>query len=112
MLAESESTPIPSWNTPLEPEYKRFVGRVGIDDKQGGHGTIVVRVYVGSELLNESPVLKGGDAPWTINVPLPAANHAELPPRIRLVIDGTKDGISWDLTDWINAGFVLGGPGK
>ena len=28
-------------------------------------------------------------------------------PQIRLVVDGSDDGTSWDLTNWIHAGFVV-----
>jgi hypothetical protein len=90
----------------LKPEYERFVGLVGVDDKQGWHGTIVVKVYAGGELLRESPVLRGGDAPWAIDVRLPGVREGVDPGRIRLVVDGTPDGTSWDLTDWIHAGFI------
>ena len=55
----------------LKPEYDRFVAQVGIDDKQMGHGTIVVKVYAGTKLLLESGVIRGGDPPWSIDVALP-----------------------------------------
>ena len=53
-----------------KPEYQRFVAQVGIDDKQTWHGTVVVKVYAGTKLLLESGVVRGGDSPWSIDVPL------------------------------------------
>ena len=96
----------------VKPVYERFVGQVGIDDKQMWHGTIVVKVFAGKELLHESPVLRGETAPWGIDVPLPKSEGAGDRGRLRLVVDGTRDGISWDLTNWIHAGFITrrGGP--
>ena len=91
----------------LKPEYDRFVAQVGIDDKQMGHGTIVVKVYAGSKLLLESGIIRGGDSPWSIDVALPRDDGGTAPSRLRLVVNGTPDGIDWDLTDWIHAGFVL-----
>ena len=95
----------------LKPEYGRFVARVGIDDKQTGHGTVVVKVYAGSKLLLESGVIRGGDSPWTIDVALPKGDAGVDPSRLRLVVDSTPDGNDRDLTDWIHAGFVLRRPG-
>jgi endo-alpha-N-acetylgalactosaminidase len=87
--------------------YERCVAMVGIDDKQASHGTIVVKVFAGTELLGQSPVLRGGDRPWTFDVPLRRGQGGLISSRIRLVDDGTKDGIDWDLTNWIHAGFIV-----
>lgn len=90
-----------------KPGYGRFVGRVSIDDKEGWHGSIVVRLFAGTAMLAESPVLRGGDSPWSVDVRLPDDRDGRGGP-LKLVIDGTPDGIDWDLTDWIDAGFVRG----
>ncbi len=95
----------------LKPEYQRFVAQVGIDDKQTWHGTIVVKVYAGSKLLLESGSVRGGDSPWSIDVPLPKVDGDQAPKLLRLVVDGTPDGIDWDLTDWVHAGFITGPQG-
>ncbi len=91
----------------LKPEYDRFVARVGIDDKQMGQGTVVVKIYAGSKLLLESGLIRGGDSPWSIDVSLPGDDGGPTSRRLRLVVDGTSDGIDGDLTDWIHAGFIL-----
>jgi CubicO group peptidase (beta-lactamase class C family) len=91
----------------VDSKYERFVAQVGIDDKQTLHGSIIVRVFAGRELLSQSPVLRGADTPWTIDVPLRRTGGGLISSRIRLVVDGTKDGIDWDLTNWIHAGFVV-----
>jgi CubicO group peptidase (beta-lactamase class C family) len=90
----------------IKPAYRRFVAQVGIDDKQTWHGTVVVKVYAGTKLLLESGVIRGGDSPWNIDVPLPDRVDGRPPQELRLVVDGTPDGIHWDLTDWIHAGFL------
>jgi endo-alpha-N-acetylgalactosaminidase len=88
--------------------YERFVGMVGIDDKQASHGTIIVKVFAGRKLLEQSPLIRGGDRPWTIDVPLRRDGGGLISSQIRLVVDGTGDGVDWDLTNWIHAGFVVG----
>ena len=95
----------------LKPDYRRFVAQVGIDDKQTWHGTIVVKVYAGTKLLLETGVIRGGDSPWGIDVPLPKVVNGRPPQQLRLVVNGTPDGIDWDLTDWIHAGFLTGQQG-
>jgi CubicO group peptidase (beta-lactamase class C family) len=96
----------------LKPEYRRFVAQVGIDDKQTWHGTIVAKVYAGTKLLLESGVIRGGDSPWGIDVTLPDRVEGRPPQQLRLVIDGTPDGIDWDLTNWVHAGFVTAPRGE
>ena len=88
------------------PDFRRFVGRVGIDAKQDWHGSIKVSVYLGDRSLHESPLLRGGDAPWNVDVALPDDGGAGDP--VRLVVGDGGDGKSWDLTDWVRAGFVTG----
>ena len=63
----------------LKPEYARFVARVGIDDKQTVHGTVVVKVYARDKLLLESGVIRGGDSPWSIDVALPRDDDRRVP---------------------------------
>jgi hypothetical protein len=93
----------------LKPEYDRFVALVGIDDKSMWHGTVLVKVYAGSKLLLESGGIRGGDSPWTIDVAIPKEKEdgGSAPRRLRLIVDGTSDGIDSDLTDWIHAGFIV-----
>jgi hypothetical protein len=91
----------------LRPEYDRFVGRVGIDDRMKEVSSIIVRVFVGRKLLGESPILNAGTSPWVVNVELPKKSERRASERLRLVVDGTKDGIEADVTDWVDAGFVV-----
>ncbi len=86
------------------PGYRRFVARVGIDAKQDWHGTVTATVFLGDRRLHESPVLRGGDVPWNLDVPLPPDDGTGA--QVRLVVGDGGDGHSWDLTDWIHAGFV------
>ena len=57
-------------------------------------------------LLGQSPLLRGGDPPWTIGVPLRPNGGGLISSQIRFVVGGTSDGADCDLTNWIHAGFV------
>jgi CubicO group peptidase (beta-lactamase class C family) len=91
---------------PLRPEYRRFVARVGIDDQQCGHGSIRVEVHVDGRLVASSPLLRGGDPPWPVDVPLPRPSSGQPPGILRLVVNDGGDGHDWDLADWAQAGFL------
>jgi hypothetical protein len=91
----------------LRPDYDRFVGRVGIDDEKDWHGSIVAKVFVAGKLLGESPLLRGGDAAWGFNLELPKDPEGRASGQLRLVVDSAGDGMGDDLTDWVDAGFVV-----
>jgi hypothetical protein len=92
----------------LRPDYERFVGRVGIDDRMKGEGnSISVKVFADGRLLGESPLLKEGHPPWCLNVELPKDSKGQATGQLRLVVDATEDGIDCDVTDWVDAGFIV-----
>ena len=87
----------------LRPGDRRFVARAGIDDQQYGHGSVTVEVYIGDRRALASPLIRGGDTPFNVDVAI-APGDAGKP--FRLVVTDGGDGHDWDLTDWVDAGFV------
>ncbi len=87
----------------VQPPFRRFVCRVGIDDAAKGQGSAVVTVFLGGRLLSQTPVLTGQDGLWNINVPLAGATEAS---RLRIVLEDNADGIHGDNIDLVDAGFI------
>ena len=100
----------------LQPEYRRFVAVVGVDDamKDFPQASVIFKVFPVKDVdgqqgpaaladvtpLYESPVLRANEA-WTIDVKIPAGSQ-----RIRLVVTDAGDGINCDHADWAVAGFL------
>ncbi len=87
----------------LQPEWKRFVATVGVDDEMNDWDlqSIQFSVWVDGEKLAESPILRRGDL-WRFNVVLPEGGK-----RLRLFAWDTGDSINCDHADWGGAGFLL-----
>jgi hypothetical protein len=81
--------------------YERFVARVGVDDSQAPDGSVIARVLADERLLDQSPLLRGGDASWPINVAIPPEAG-----RLKLIVIDGGDSIAHDMTDWVDAGFL------
>jgi len=111
----------------LKPSYRRFVALFGIDDRPGEthkfnkfrnlawigkgrdlicdkFGSVTAEVHVDGVCLHESPILHGGDVPWPIDVLIPQGSR-----RIELVVTDGGDNHHWDISDWVNAGFLTAG---
>lgn len=78
----------------------RFLAVVAIDDTAGQGGSVVIRVRAGRERATSSDVftsavLRGGDQPLTVDVPLADAGWLEL------VVEPTEDGDILDRTLWL-----------
>ena len=86
----------------LKPEYKRFVSLVGVDDQTAGKGSIRVHIYVDDQLKTETAILKGRQAPVSLDVELPKGGK-----ELRIVIDDAGDGYAYDDADFANAGFIV-----
>ena len=88
----------------LEEEFRRFDGKLAIDDVTNGHGSVVCRVYVDRtgdwQQVYESPVLRGGDAPVPFSIDVQGAN------RLSLIVDAAERGDVMDHVNWINARLV------
>ena len=92
----------------LKPEFKRFVGRAGPDDCASWRSSVVAQVYLDDVMVDSSPLLRAGDAPWSFDVPIPAKlPNGNIPTSLRLVITDGDDGINSDSADWADAGFVV-----
>ncbi len=91
----------------LNPSYLRFVARVGAEERAGWRASVVAKVYLDETLVEESPLLRAGDAPWNVDVTIPRRlQSGATPRRLRLVITDGGNGINCDWCDWVNAGFM------
>src|SRR5208337_2531439 len=83
----------------------KFEAECGIDnnyDTSGVHGSAVFSVEIDGRRRFESPVLRGSDHGMPIAVPIPAGAR-----EMRLKVDTTADGPSYDQSDWADARVVL-----
>ncbi|MCX5683750.1 MAG: NPCBM/NEW2 domain-containing protein, partial [Planctomycetota bacterium] len=90
-----------------QPEWKRFVAVVGVDEgeRKADQSSLVCEVVaeVGKKktTLAQSPTLMfGGIERWHFNVALPTKCT-----KVRLVVSDAGDGDKSDHGDWVNAGF-------
>lgn len=82
--------------------FKSFVGVDNNYDTQGFRGSVIFSVESNSQELAKTPLLRGGDEPFLIEIPLtPDITH------LVLKIDTTPDGPGWDQADWADAQFIL-----
>lgn len=95
----------------LRPEYRRFVGRAGVDEGTiaddlartvAMHSSVVFRVYIDGELAAESPTMRFQHEPWRFDVAIPAGCRT-----ISLVATDAGNGNRHDLADWVDAGFAV-----
>ncbi|WP_165231721.1 NPCBM/NEW2 domain-containing protein [Aquisphaera insulae] len=83
---------------------KSFHAVVGVDSNEqtsGGRGSVVFAVRAGDRELFRSPLLREGDQPVTVDVPLGGAA------AFHLQINDGGDGISCDQSDWADASVLL-----
>jgi hypothetical protein len=86
----------------LPPEVERFQAELVLDRSAGREGSIRGRVYTQSgdsawSLVAESEILRGGDAPWHVDVELGSAE------RLALIVDAADFGSRRDRANWLNA---------
>ncbi|GIV16730.1 MAG: hypothetical protein KatS3mg022_2165 [Armatimonadota bacterium] len=75
-----------------------FRATIGVDDGVLGRpGAAIFRVFVGDEKVYESPVMKAGDNPITIHIPLRDTD------TLTLEVADTGDGHGGDWGDWCDA---------
>lgn len=94
-----------TYELPAATVPQRLLASVAIDDTAGQGGSVVIRVRGGSEpttlqLLFESPVLRGGDAPLPLDVNMGDSRWLELS------VDPTDDGDALDRTVWLEPRLV------
>lgn len=81
----------------LDGGYQTFTSMVGLDDTVAGAGSVIFRVYGDDKVLFESPILRGGDAPIEVKVPLKGVL------LLRLEVDYGDNGDAADHADWADA---------
>jgi len=87
----------------LDGQAERFQAVVGVDDETRGRGSVVVKIYSGTERLFASEVLRGGGEPARIDLDLRGVKQLLL-----CMYDG-GDGIHYDHVDWADAKFLVSG---
>jgi hypothetical protein len=92
----------------IKPDYERFVAGAGVDDA-GWAGQVKVSIFGDNQLLLETPVLKGKQPPFNIDVRIPHGVDGRRPAQLRIVVTNGVEGLSSDHTDLVNAGFVVPG---
>jgi hypothetical protein len=79
-------------------ESWRFRATIGVDDAvQGRPGAAIFRVFVGDQKVYESPVMKPGDDPVPLNIPLKRDDV------LTLEVADTGDGHGGDWGNWCDA---------
>lgn len=86
----------------LDGKAGRFLAEVGVDASQA-KGTVRFRVKGNGKTLFESGILKGGDEPVSVDVPLQGVR------RLELEVDDGGDGRDFDHANWGNARIVYDG---
>jgi hypothetical protein len=75
----------------------RFAASLAIDDETDGRGSVTFRVFVDGEERYRSPVIRGGDRPTPIEVPLAGGK------QLSLVVDFADFADEQDHADWLEA---------
>lgn len=82
--------------------FKAFVGVDNNYDTQGVRGSVIFSVEGDGQELAKTPILRGGDEPFLIQIHLtPDISH------LSLKVDSTPDGPGWDQADWADAQFIM-----
>jgi len=87
----------------LPPGASRFVASVGIDnnhDTKGKLGSVVFRVVVGDRKVFKSGILRGGQKPVSVDVPLGNAKSLDL------YVTNAGDNDSYDQSNWAEAAIM------
>lgn len=87
----------------LDGKVECFQASVGVDDAAGGRGTVAFRVYGDGKKLFDSGILKGGQEPKVVDVPLAGVR------RVMLLAGSGGDGVDFDHANWAQARFVFTG---
>ena len=85
--------------------YRTFEAELALDDAAGAGGSVIFKVLLqGVEgewtLAHESPVLRGGDAPTPVSIPLRGAS------RLALLVEFADRGDELDNANWLSARLV------
>ena len=81
----------------LDGKAKALTAEVGVDAETGGKGSVEFIVMADGHEAYRSGIMKGGQAPHPVKVPLAGVKHLDL-----IVTDG-GDGSEFDHADWADA---------
>jgi hypothetical protein len=81
----------------LDGGFESFSATLGVDDAVGGSGSVVYRVYGDNRVIFESPVIRGGDVPVEIKLPIKGVL------LLRLEVDFADGGDAADQANWADA---------
>ncbi len=87
----------------LDGQASRFQAIVGVDDEVGDQGSITFKIYGTDKLLYESPLLRGGDEPKTVDLDITGLK------MLYITVGDGGDGISFDHADLADAKFLTTG---
>jgi hypothetical protein len=85
--------------------YRKLEAEIAIDDEAGLRGSVVFKVLVEMasnewQVAYESPVVRGGDAPFAVSIDLKGAA------RLALLSDFADRGDECDWADWLHARLI------
>lgn len=81
----------------LDGGFQTFAATLGIDDAVGAAGSVIFRVFGDDKPLFESPVVRGGDVPIELKLPVKGVL------LLRLEVDYADGGDTADQADWADA---------
>ncbi len=82
--------------------FKSFVGIDNNYDTQGVRGSVIFSVEAKGKELVKTPILRGSDEPFPIEVLIPSDVE-----QLLLKVDATPDGPGWDQADWADAQIIM-----
>ncbi len=81
----------------LDGAFQTFAATLGIDDSVGGQGSVIFRIFGDDRLLFESRIVRGGEPPVEVQVPVRGVL------LLRLEVDFADQGDAGDHADWADA---------
>jgi hypothetical protein len=82
----------------LDGSHKRFAVEAALDDRAGAGGSVVFRVFIDAQQKYASNIVRGGDAPISILLDLPAGAKT-----LSLIVDFADRGDELDYANWLSA---------
>ena len=86
----------------LDGKGKRFQAMLGVDDEVGNKGSVSFKIYGNDNLLHESPVMRGGDAPTPLDIDISGIT------MLSIAIGEDGDANSFDHADLAEGGRAIG----
>lgn len=84
----------------LQRPYRRFEAELAIDDQTKGRGSVVFRLFAGSQQIYQSPVVRGGAKPLSMSAGIEGVR------QLSLVVDYADRADVLDHADWLNARLI------